>query len=472
MIALTFARELSYDHRRPQRTAGHSALRPRRHPASSRTGSSITSCSSSRWSCSRWHSASRARASGARCWRSARTNPPHAPAPSTWSRSRRAASPSAPRWRARPAASMSTISASPIRRPFGLDATIAQLTALTLGGPPVAVGRLCRLRHRRGTAGRDRLDRRLVGNAGGGGLAVSHLRACCSSASCWCRRTSTAAASLALIRTRGRVARAGSGIAAVMTDALLDVDRPVGAVRRLAGGGRCLVRGRPQPRSSASLAPTAPARRRSSTRCAASCAPPRGARCFAGSDMTGLAPERVARLGIARTFQNVRLFGELSLRENVMMGAYRAGQLRRVRLDAAPGRPRQARARGGRSSADRWLERLGLGAYAETPATALPFGLQRVAEIARAMASEPTLVLLDEPAAGLNEVEKQQLSSILRDIVRRDRVRAAPGRAQHAAGDGAGRSRRRARFRAQDRRRPARRRWSRSPAVVEAYLGV
>jgi ABC-type branched-subunit amino acid transport system ATPase component len=138
---------------------------------------------------------------------------------------------------------------------------------------------------------------------------------------------------------------------------------------------------------------------------------------FAERDITGFAPERVAALGIARTFQNVRLFGELSLRENVMMGAYRAGRCglfgamlrlshhRRLEHDAA-------------QRAEAWLERLGLAAYADQPSTALPFGLQRVAEIARAMAGEPTLVLLDEPAAGLNEVEKEGLARILRDIVR------------------------------------------------------
>ena len=138
---------------------------------------------------------------------------------------------------------------------------------------------------------------------------------------------------------------------------------------------------------------------------------------FSDSDLTGLAPERVAGLGIARTFQNVRLFGELSLRENVMMGAYRSGQCglfaAMLRLGVHRRLERLAAAR-----ADVWLKRLGLGSYADTPATALPFGLQRVAEIARAMASEPALVLLDEPAAGLNELEKQQLAQILRDIVR------------------------------------------------------
>jgi ABC-type branched-subunit amino acid transport system ATPase component len=122
-------------------------------------------------------------------------------------------------------------------------------------------------------------------------------------------------------------------------------------------------------------------------------------------------------MGIARTFQNVRLFGELSLFENVMMGAYRAGRCglfgAMLRLNHHRRLERQSEER-----ARQWLERFGLGAYADTPSTKLPFGLQRVAEIARAMASEPALLLLDEPAAGLNEVEKQGLVHILRDIVR------------------------------------------------------
>ena len=138
---------------------------------------------------------------------------------------------------------------------------------------------------------------------------------------------------------------------------------------------------------------------------------------FAERDITGLAPERAAAMGIARTFQNVRLFGELSLFENVMMGADRAGRCglfgAMLRLGHHRRLERQAEDR-----ARQWLERFGLSAYVDTPSTRLPFGLQRVAEIARAMASEPALLLLDEPAAGLNEVEKQGLVRVLRDIVR------------------------------------------------------
>lgn len=131
-----------------------------------------------------------------------------------------------------------------------------------------------------------------------------------------------------------------------------------------------------------------------------------------GADITGIAPECINARGIARTFQNVRPFSELSVRENVMMGAYGAGfsgvfatafrnkRYRRLETLAA-------------ERAEHWIARLGLADYADFPATALPFGLQRVAELARAMAASPNLLLLDEPAAGLNGVEKEQLARVL-----------------------------------------------------------
>ena len=148
--------------------------------------------------------------------------------------------------------------------------------------------------------------------------------------------------------------------------------------------------------------------------------PSAGRAAFEGHALTGLAPEAVAALGVARTFQNVRLFGELNLVENVMMGAYRSGHCGLV--SAMLRLPRHRRLeREARQWAQHWLERTGLAAYAETSATALPFGLQRVAEVARAMAGAPKLLLLDEPAAGLNEPEKQRLASLLKDIVRETR---------------------------------------------------
>ncbi len=131
-----------------------------------------------------------------------------------------------------------------------------------------------------------------------------------------------------------------------------------------------------------------------------------------GSDITGLPSERINALGVARTFQNVRPFAELSVRENIMMGAYGAGFC--GVLASALRLPRHRRLElTAQERADYWIGRLGLSAYVDLLTTALPFGLQRVAEVARAMASAPDLLLLDEPAAGLNAVEKQQLAQIL-----------------------------------------------------------
>jgi branched-chain amino acid transport system ATP-binding protein len=130
------------------------------------------------------------------------------------------------------------------------------------------------------------------------------------------------------------------------------------------------------------------------------------------ADITGLPPERISALGVARTFQNVRPFAELSVRENIMMGAYGAGFCGVFASVLRRGRHRRLE-RVAAERADHWIDRLGLAAYAALPATALPLGLQRVAELARAMAAEPALVLLDEPAAGLNTLEKQRLSETL-----------------------------------------------------------
>lgn len=134
-----------------------------------------------------------------------------------------------------------------------------------------------------------------------------------------------------------------------------------------------------------------------------------------GEVVDPLVPDQACRIGILRTFQNVRLFGELSLRENIMMGAYRAGSCGTVAAMLRMTKHRRLE-RLAEDRADHWMRRLGLSTYADMPATALPLGLQRVAEVARAMAAEPSIVLLDEPGAGLNGVEKQRLSGMLREV--------------------------------------------------------
>jgi branched-chain amino acid transport system ATP-binding protein len=139
-------------------------------------------------------------------------------------------------------------------------------------------------------------------------------------------------------------------------------------------------------------------------------APSEGRIRFDGSEVREVAT--AFRLGIARTFQNVRLFHELSVLENVMtaMGGvnFLEGGLRLPRSLMAE-RLRQKKAY-------YLLEDLGIAALASLPAAEIPFGQQRLVEVARGLASQPRLLLLDEPAAGLNATETAKLGSVIRRI--------------------------------------------------------
>lgn len=131
--------------------------------------------------------------------------------------------------------------------------------------------------------------------------------------------------------------------------------------------------------------------------------------------LVGLSPHHIVQRGIARTFQNIRLFGSMSVLENVVLGTYQrthTGLLGAV-LSTREARQEQQWAT---ERATELLEFLGLQDRAETPASSLPFGLQRRVEVARALAADPVLLLLDEPAAGLNPVEKQALLSLIQRI--------------------------------------------------------
>jgi branched-chain amino acid transport system ATP-binding protein len=119
-----------------------------------------------------------------------------------------------------------------------------------------------------------------------------------------------------------------------------------------------------------------------------------------GRDVTGWSPHRLARSGLARTFQHARSFGDLSVRENVEVAALGSGA-----------RPRAARARAGEL-----LALLGLDALEAAPARSLAHGDERRLGVARALALEPAFVLMDEPAAGLPEAEVPDFAAVVRSV--------------------------------------------------------
>jgi branched-chain amino acid transport system ATP-binding protein len=131
-----------------------------------------------------------------------------------------------------------------------------------------------------------------------------------------------------------------------------------------------------------------------------------------GKNITGLKPDRIAFSGIARTFQNIRLFASLSALENVMIGRHvrtRAGVLGAVLRNR--GTVEEERAIEQR--AFELLDYVGIRARANDAAGSLPYGDQRRLEIARALATDPMLLALDEPAAGMNAAETQALRALL-----------------------------------------------------------
>ena len=143
--------------------------------------------------------------------------------------------------------------------------------------------------------------------------------------------------------------------------------------------------------------------------------PDHGSFLFSGRNITGLKPDKIAKAGIARTFQNIRLFASLSALENVMIGRHvrtRAGVIGAVLRD----RRTRAEERETETRALQLLDYVGIRARANHAAGNLPYGDQRRLEIARALATEPALLALDEPAAGMNASETLALRKLLHEI--------------------------------------------------------
>ena len=144
-------------------------------------------------------------------------------------------------------------------------------------------------------------------------------------------------------------------------------------------------------------------------------APDEGSFAFDGRDITGFTPDRIALAGIARTFQNIRLFANLSALENVMIGRHARthagvmGAIFKTRATLSEEKAIERRAL-------ELLDYVGIRARANDAAGSLPYGDQRRLEIARALATEPKLLALDEPAAGMNATERLALGKLVGKI--------------------------------------------------------
>ena len=149
--------------------------------------------------------------------------------------------------------------------------------------------------------------------------------------------------------------------------------------------------------------------------------PTSGAVRFAGQSLAGRRPFQITRLGIARTFQNIRLFQSLTVFDNVRVAFHQHLRHHSVQSLARLPSFRTEESRIGARVLE-LLEIFGLGKLADEPARSLSYGNQRRLEIVRALATQPKLLLLDEPAAGMNPTEKVELTRLIRDIQQRFRI--------------------------------------------------
>jgi len=136
---------------------------------------------------------------------------------------------------------------------------------------------------------------------------------------------------------------------------------------------------------------------------------------FLHEQISGIKPNIIVQKGIARTFQNIRLFKSMTVLENVMIGFH--NQIKYTFFESILRLPRYfSYEKSIKKAAMDILDIFGIAQYANSYATALSYGIQRKVEIARALATEPKLLLLDEPAAGMNPIETEDLSNIIQKI--------------------------------------------------------
>ena len=143
--------------------------------------------------------------------------------------------------------------------------------------------------------------------------------------------------------------------------------------------------------------------------------PTEGEILFDGKRIGGMRPDKIAHLGIARTFQNIRIYPKLTAWENVLIGIASVPKYDTIsamlRLPHVVKRDREAR-----QECEMYLNQIGLIEYKDVQAGSLPYGIQRKLEIARALATKPKLLFLDEPAAGMNTKESAELVDFLKQI--------------------------------------------------------
>jgi branched-chain amino acid transport system ATP-binding protein len=143
--------------------------------------------------------------------------------------------------------------------------------------------------------------------------------------------------------------------------------------------------------------------------------PDHGKVLFEGSSLAGKTTDKIAAMGISRTYQNIRLFANMTTIENVLVGQHH--RLKESWFDAvAKSRRYREEEKSSLQEGVRWLNFVGLKGMGNTPARSMPYGAQRRLEIARALGSQPKLLLLDEPTAGMNPQETLEMTTLIRRL--------------------------------------------------------